>query len=122
MIALVVWTFFVWTTRIANIWGDDELTSGEKWGRTALAMSFTVLAVAVAWALWQRAGWLRMAVLALAGWTTAVWIVRAIGIATGDHETAFIVVHVALAVVSVALSVLAVRATASPRPRELATT
>lgn len=109
VIALVAWTFLVWTTRISNIWGDDDLTSSEKWGRTGLAMSFTVLAAAVAVALWRRATWLRPAVLALAGWTTAVWIVRAVGIATGDHEATFIAVHIILAVVSIALSALAVR-------------
>jgi hypothetical protein len=110
VIALVVWTFLVWTTRISNIWGDDDLTRGDKWGRTGLAMSFTVLAAAVAVSLWRRTAWLRPAVVLLSGWTTAVWIVRALGIATGDHEAAFIAVHIVLAVVSTTLSVLAVRA------------
>ncbi len=110
LLALVAWTFLVWTTRISNVWGDDDLTTGEKWGRTGLAMTFTVLGLAVAWALWRRTSWRRPAVLALAGWTTAVWVVRAVGIATGDHDAAFIVVHVVLAVVSITLSALAVRA------------
>lgn len=110
VVALVAWTFLVWTTRISNVWGDDDLTDGEKWGRTGLAMSFTVLGVAVAVALWRRAAWLRPAVVVLAGWTSAVWIVRAFGIATGDHEAAFVAVHVVLAVVSIMLSALAVRA------------
>ncbi|MEO6318559.1 MAG: hypothetical protein ABIP36_07240 [Acidimicrobiales bacterium] len=109
-LALVVWTLLVWTTRIGNIWGDADLTDGEKWGRTALALSFTALAVAAAVALWRRPPWRRSAVLALAGWTIAVWAFRSVGIATGDHEAAFIAVHLVLAVVSVALSVLALRA------------
>ena len=108
-IALVLWTLFVWTTRIGNIWNDDALGRGEKWGRTALAGSFTVLAVAVAVALWHRAGWRRSAVTALAAWTVAVWAVRSVGIATGDHDVAFVAVHLVLAVVSIALSLLAVR-------------
>jgi hypothetical protein len=107
--ALVVWTFFVWTTRIGNIWGDDALTAGEKWGRTGLALSFTVLAIAVAWALWRRPAWLRTVVLGLAGWTVAVWAVRSVGIALGDHGAGFITVHLVLAAVSIALAVLAVR-------------
>lgn len=109
---LVVWTFLVWTTRIRNIWGDDALTDGEKWGRTALALSFTVLAVAVAWALYRRADWVALAVKVLAGWTIGVWITRTIGIATGDHEASFIAVHLVLAVISCALAGLAVRAAA----------
>src|SRR5687768_13162082 len=94
-IALCAWTLLVWTTRVGNIWGDDDLTSAEKWGRTGLAMSFTVLAVAVGYALYRRRPWLGRAVTALAGWTIGVWVVRAVGIAAGDHEAAFVIVHVA---------------------------
>lgn len=108
-ISLCVWTLLVWTTRIGNIWGDDELTTGEKWGRTGLALSFTVLALAVGYAVHRRAPWRGLAVKALAGWTIGVWVTRSFGIATGDHDVAFIAVHLVLAVVSIALSVLAVR-------------
>ena len=114
-IALVVWTLLVWTTRIGNIWGDGTLSNGEKWGRTGLALSFTVLAGATAWALWRRAAWLRGATLALAGWTVAVWVTRAVGIATGDHEAAFIAVHLVLAAVSITLATMASRATVRPQ-------
>jgi hypothetical protein len=48
-------------------------------------------------------------VLALAAWTTGVWVVRSIGIATADHDGAFIAVHLVLAVISIGLAVLAVR-------------
>lgn len=109
-VALVAWTLLVWTTRISNIWSDEALSDGEKWGRTGLALSFTVLAVGVAVALWRRATWLRPAVVALAGWTVAVWVVRSVGIATGDHDVAFVVVHLVLAVVSMGLAGAAVRA------------
>jgi hypothetical protein len=109
VIALVGWTFLVWTTRIGNIWGDDGLTTGEQWGRTGLAGSFTLLAALTAWALWRRAPWCRTAVAALAAWTVAVWIVRAVGIAAGDHEAAFIAVHLVLATISITLSAWAVR-------------
>jgi cobalamin synthase len=108
-IALVAWSLVVWTTRIGNIWGDDALTNGEKWGRTGLALSFTVLAVLVAVALYRRVPWLDLAVKALACWTIGVWVTRSFGIATGDHSAAFITVHLVLAIVSIALSVLAWR-------------
>ena len=109
VIALAVWSLLVWTTRIRNIWTDDALSTGEQWGRTALALSFTGLALAVGHAVYHRSSWLRPAVRALAGWTTAVWVVRSIGIATADHEGAFIAVHLVLAVISIALAALAVR-------------
>jgi hypothetical protein len=108
-IALVAWTFLVWTTRIRNIVGDDELTGGERSGRLALALSFTMLGAVVAWAWWRRAAWLRPAVLVLAGWTIGVWSTRMVGIAAGDHDAAFIAVHAVLGVLSVGLAAVACR-------------
>lgn len=108
-IALVAWTVLVWTTRIGNIWNDSHLTDAQKWGRTGLALTFTVLAAVVAVALLRRAPWRGVAVKTLAGWTTGVWITRSIGIATSDHPGSFIAVHLVLGVASIALVVLAVR-------------
>jgi hypothetical protein len=105
-VALVAWTFLVWTTRIANIWRDADLDTGERWGRTLLALSFTILAIAVALGLVRG---LRqatvVAVAALATWTLAVWVLRGVGILVADHD---------LAVVSIALAVLAWRETREP--------
>ena len=112
-VALVTWTFFVWTTRIGNIWRDDALDTAGKVGRTALALSFTLLALAVVGALWRRPAWVRPTVVALSVWTTGVWLVRDTSILFGDHDTAFKVVHTVLAVVSIVLAGLAVRETAS---------
>jgi hypothetical protein len=109
-LALVAWTFFVWTTRIGNIWRDADLDTGEKVGRTGLALSFTLLALAVVGALWRGSARTRLvAVGALAAWSTAVWIVRDARILVADHEVGFKVVHTVLAVVSILLSVLAWR-------------
>ena len=108
-IALAVWSLLVWTTRIRNIWTDDELTTGEQWTRTGLALSFTVLALAVGHAVYHRAAWREAVVRALAGWTILVWVVRSIGIATADHDGAFIAVHLVLAGLSIGLAALALR-------------
>ena len=115
-IALAAWTGLVWTTRIGNIWGDDGLTGGEKLGRTALAASFTLLAVGLVVAVVRRAPWARAAVGVLAAWTAAVWVVRALGIALGDHDAAFVVVHLVLAVASIALGAGAWRAASRDEP------
>jgi hypothetical protein len=110
VVVLTIWTVLVWTTRFGTIWSDADLDTEGKLGRSALALTFTLLAAGVAVAAWRRADaamwWL---VMALAGWTTAVWIVRSVGIAVGDHEVTFKVVHLVLAVVSIVLSTLAVR-------------
>src|SRR5918995_4399080 len=119
-IALLAWTFLVWTTRIANIWRDADLSTGEQWGRTLLAASFTVLGLAVVVALWRRvAPAVVVTVGALAAWTTGVWVVRGTGILAGDHELGFKAVHAVLAVVSIVLAALAwreVRRGGPPRP------
>jgi hypothetical protein len=106
--ALAGWSLLVWTTRLRNLWSDDGLSAGARWSRTALALSFTVLGLAVLYAVVRDSRWRRPAVLVLAGWTAAVWVVRAIGIVAADHDAAFIAVHVVLAVVSIALAALAV--------------
>ncbi len=111
-VALVGWTFLVWTTRIANIWRDADLATGERWGRTLLALSFTVLAVAAAVALGRRLVQATVVAMgALAAWTITVWVVRGIGILAADHGLGFKVVHTVLAVVSIVLAVLAWRET-----------
>jgi hypothetical protein len=58
---------------------------------------------------------LGLATLALAGWTVVVWIVRGVDIATGDHSAGFVVVHLALGVISIALAAVAVRSVAQLR-------
>ena len=109
-LALVAWTFFVWTTRIGNIWRDADLDTGEQVGRTALALSFTLLATGVLAALWRGGPRARtLTVCALAAWSTAVWVVRDARILVADHEIGFKVVHTVLAVVSIALAALAWR-------------
>lgn len=108
-LALCAWTLLVWTTRIGNVWGDSALSTGEKWGRTGLASTFTVLALASAYGVLRRRPWRGLAVRLLAGWTIGVWVTRSFGIATGEHDGAFIAVHLALSVVSIVLSAFAVR-------------
>lgn len=111
-LALVAWTLFVWATRIANIWRDADLDTGGKLGRTGLAASFTVLAVAVLVALWRRAdGGTLVTVGALAAWSTLVWVVRDVRIVAADHDLGFTLVHLVLGVVSVVLAALAWRET-----------
>ena len=101
--ALALWSLFVWGVRIRNAEGDL--------GPTLLAVSFVLLAVAVLATRGER-----LPTLALAGWTIAVWVVRAVDIALlSDHEVSFVVVHTVLAAVSIALGVLALRSSTSPR-------
>jgi hypothetical protein len=92
----------VWGTRISNILSDDGGT-----GALAVAVGLTVLGVAAAAAqLGVRLPW---AVPALAVATLVVWAVRVPLLLGNGHGAAFVVVHVVLAGVSVALAVAALR-------------
>lgn len=99
-LALAVWTLVVWAGRVRNAVDGDEGA-----GAVVLAATFVALAVAVLATRGRPA-----VVLALAAWTVAVWSVRLVDIAVlSDRAAAFVVVHAALAVVSAALAVWAVR-------------
>jgi hypothetical protein len=119
-----LWTLLIWGTRIDNIWADAELATGAKWWRTALAASFVIAGVAVLVTTWrlrraQTTGSdsvIRMVVGIAATWTTVVWIIRALAIAIGDHDMAFIVVHLVLAVVSIGLAAWALVTVRRPNP------
>lgn len=124
-LVLAAWTLAVWTTRIGNIWSDDSLSVAGQLGRTALALAFTVAAVGivVTWSRARRQGAVdrraRAFVRGVAALTVGVWAVRSVQIVTGGHSFGFVVVHLVLAVVSVALAVWTVRTIGSTgrRPR-----
>jgi hypothetical protein len=118
VLTLTAWSLLVWGTRIDNIMSDDSLDgAGQAW-RVALALSFVVLAVAAVVRWWHHTGprGRPLVAVALAWWTIVVWIVRGLGIALGDHEAAFIAVHLILAVVSIGLGVVVVRSLSGPSP------
>ncbi len=102
----VVWTLFVWTTRIGNILGDDDLSSGDRSVRLATAIVFTALALAVAWFWIRRGPPLALAVGVLGAFTVVVWLVRGTTIVFGDRGAGFKVVHSVLALVSIGLAAL----------------
>lgn len=115
-LVLSVWTVLVWTTRIRNIWTDDDLTTGGQVWRTALAGVFTLFAIATVVA-WRRGRGAPRLVRAFAVWTIGVWVVRAVQIGLADHGVAFKVVHTALAVVSTGLALWADREAHASAPR-----
>ena len=113
LVAFGAWTVFVWATRIGT-----ALDEGAE-GRVALAVSFTLVGLAVLAVAWRARGRALgsrevIVVRVAAVWTIGVWAVRGVQIALADHEAAFVVVHLVLAVVSIALAAAAVRTTTLP--------
>jgi hypothetical protein len=98
LLALPIWTLFVWATRLRIIFDQDQPKS-----TVILPVVLSALAVV---ALVDR----RRGLLALAGVTTAVWLVRLPLVLIHDHSVGFKVVHAVLAMVSLGLAYVAVRA------------
>lgn len=113
--AAVIWTLFVWGTRIRNALGDDALGGSSLAGVLLLSASFllgsaTVAVLAVAGrrrahrdeAPPGRA--LTLAVLGMAVWTTVVWASRITAIvADGGHDAPFVAVHAGIGAASILL-------------------
>ena len=111
VVLFVLWSAYVWVTRIVNAFGDD--TANKPF---ALVLSLSVLlpvagtGVVLVVArhrmlveheirLWQTA----------AVWTSLVWLVRGAEIVVSDHSAAFKVVHVVVGAVSIVLAAATVR-------------
>jgi hypothetical protein len=112
---LVVWTFFVWTSRIRNVFSDDGLDAFDRTWRTGVAVVFIGFAVAMGVALWRsRRSGLGVGATRLlavfASWTVAFWVVRGTGMLfDGNHDAGFKAIHTVLAVFSIGLAALALR-------------
>lgn len=115
LLVLGLWQLFVWGTRIRNVMGDRSLLGLDQVLLVSLSATFVTYGIVALWA-WRQLGrtpgrrpggtpWLVVG----AAWTVLVWCVRGTGIVLGDHDVGFVVVHLVLAVVSVALAVLSLR-------------
>jgi hypothetical protein len=117
-----LWSVFVWSTRLVNIWRDLLLSTDEKVVLSVMALVFVVLGLAVALIGIGLRKWVptRVDVIAvgvLGGWTCGVWALRLLDIITsGDHSGPFILVHTALAAVSIALAAWSWTQIAAARP------
>ncbi|MBW8827122.1 MAG: hypothetical protein JF603_12365 [Acidobacteria bacterium] len=97
MVALPLWTLFVWLIRVRNVVRDDGAGAG-------LIVPVALCGLAV-YALVDR----RRGLPVLAAATVAVWVVRLPMVLAHDHAAAFKIVHAGLGAVSLALAGLAVR-------------
>jgi hypothetical protein len=103
LLALPIWTLFVWATRLRIIADQDQ-------SKTTVIVPIVLTVLAVAALVDKRRG-----VLALAAAAAAVWVVRLPLVLVHDHSAGFNIVHAALAVVSLALAYGATRAVSRRR-------
>ena len=119
LVALVLWTLYVWITRISNAAGDAALSAGGKAFSIGLSSTFVGLALAggvVAVRSWSRprTSGERALLTVFAAWTTVVWLIRVPMIALADHVVGFKVVHAMLGIISIGLAALVWRSTREP--------
>lgn len=106
-----LWTLLVWSNRIYNIVAKDG-GDGVDLVRAVgfVAIGLVVAAVAVR----PMSPSVAHRVVSVAAWASiALWATRIVTIPLGDHAVGFIVVHLVLAAVSIAVAVWAMRSTRS---------
>ena len=114
IIVFVVWTVYVWTTRIVNAWSASDESTTAKVISTASAVVLLGLGIAVARVLVvararaMTAGESRLVMILAAG-TIVVWVVRVPQLLLDDRGAAFKVVHLVLGAISVGLAALSIR-------------
>ncbi len=106
---LAIWTFFVWTSRLRNVWTDETLSTGGQVLRTGFALVFVAFAVLTAVEVWTHRGRplsvRGQAILAaFVVWSIGFWLVRGIGIIVDDHTASFTAIHTVLMVVSISMA------------------
>lgn len=114
LLPLVVWTLFVWVSRLRNVWSDDELSSGGQMIRTVVALVFIGFATATGVRMRRLRGqpletadrWL---IRGFVIWTIGFWTIRGVGIILDDHSVGFTVVHTVLMIISITLALVAAR-------------
>lgn len=109
------WTLFVWGGRLRNLAADETLSSWALAWRAGLSATFVGLALGLLIAVFVRPHATKPTALVLAAVGIAVWAVRGIDIALGDHSAAFIAVHTVLAIVTIGLGVFVLRRWFGPR-------
>ena len=109
LIPLLIWTLFVWSSRIRNVWTDEDLSTGGQLLRTGSAIVFLAFGITLTAMLWRRRpepldplG--QRVLVAFLAWTVAFWLIRGIGIIVDDHTTSFTVIHTILMIISIGLA------------------
>lgn len=122
-VALAAWTLFVWIGRVRNIVADDSLSGSGLAIRLALALTFVILAAALAVALLRFVSFARargyrhsrQIATVLAGFGIVVWLIRGSDILLDSHEVGFKIVHTVLAVITIGLGAQVLRWVAATR-------
>lgn len=113
----VVFTAFVWVQRLVNLARGDESDIAVSVVLSVVMLvlgAASAVALAAAWRQrWSVPGWVARLWRVAAVATVVVWVVRAAQITLAWRSPGFVLVHVLLAVVSIALAVGTWRA-ASP--------
>ncbi len=107
--AFVVWTLFVWFTRLNNVFGDSSMTSSETARAAGIAGAFLVVAASIPMVAIGANRFLGNYVSIIAVVTILWWSVRLVTNLLADESLGFKVVHTVLSFVAVGLSLAVLR-------------
>ena len=103
-------TLLAWTTRIYNLFEDNEISNGERVWSLLVSTVFLLGAIAVIKILvgsWRDRNIKKSRLItAFCIWTVTFWIVRSVGILIADHGAGFKIVHACLAIVFILLALI----------------
>jgi hypothetical protein len=103
-LVLAGWTLFVWVTRIRNAMADDSMSGGGKAIAVLTAVAFSALGLATLVTTLRRHPSAPLVVAGLVLLSVVYWPIRVVQIMIHGHSAGFVLVHTALAVLTVALS------------------
>ena len=111
VLAITAWTAFVWVTRIANL-DEVDAASVVVWARIGISLAFAAVLLWIGFAcVFQKLAAPRFAgyvLLAFGVWMAISWLPEVVQrLAATDETVAFRVVHIGLAVASLALGTAA---------------
>lgn len=102
IVLFALWTLGVWANRIVNIVtrnGGDGVDLARAIGFVAVGLAVAAILVV------PTSGSTGRRVVAVAAWASIVlWATRIVTIPLGDYSVGFVVVHLVLAVISIALA------------------
>jgi hypothetical protein len=103
-LVLAGWTLFVWVTRIRNAMADDGMSGGGKAVAVLTAVAFSALGLATLVTTLRRHPSAPVVLAGLVLLSVVYWPIRIVQIMIHGHSAGFVLVHAALAALTLGLS------------------
>ena len=107
--ALAAWSVVIWLTRLRNVFNDDALSSGARAAWLVPVVLFILGGLVCGLAWWKGRGELPRPIALFCLISSLYWLVRVVFVLIDHRSVGFVLVHLVLAAVSVALAALVMK-------------